>query len=207
MLELYRQLLVQQRRLSPAGRLADGDPSTARCCSTARWATDRHRRYCALTLFALGCDRHTVMEEYLLTRGMWAEVEFHARFPRLDELTARGRQNSGNHDRFMSLILLPRFSQIDDHTPASMQAGEEYQLTPQTRGNLSSRRGFLEGNPLPFSGNGASVDGLHSRSGKNVIFVHTSHFTCLAESTYNALPSAPCFKLIKACAALTSPTT
>jgi protein tyrosine/serine phosphatase len=36
---------------------------------------DRTGVGCALTLFALGCDTPTVMEEYLLTHGMLNQVE------------------------------------------------------------------------------------------------------------------------------------
>jgi hypothetical protein len=63
------------------------------------------------------------------------------------------------HESYLAAAL----SQIDERY-ASVDAWleKEYQLTPQAREALQSR--LLEGNPLPFSGCRARVDGLHSRS-------------------------------------------
>lgn len=74
MLQLYRQLPFNNpayRQL--AARLTTPfEGALLQHCAVGK---DRTGVGCALTLFAVGCDSETVMEEYLLTHGMLTQVE------------------------------------------------------------------------------------------------------------------------------------
>ena len=133
MLELYRQL---------AGWLMEPfDGALLQHCAVGK---DRTGVGCALTLFALGCDRHTVMEEYLLTQGMLTQVEDFLLASLGNELTVRGRQNLAEMMTVHESYLAAALSGIDERY-ASVDAWleKEYQLTPQAREALQAR--LLEG--------------------------------------------------------------
>ncbi len=74
MLQLYRQLPFNNAayRQLTQWLMEPFDGALLQHCAVGK---DRTGVGCALTLFALGCDSNTVMEEYLLTRGMLAQVE------------------------------------------------------------------------------------------------------------------------------------
>lgn len=143
MLELYRQLPFNNaayRQL--AGWLMEPfDGALLQHCAVGK---DRTGVGCALTLFALGCDRHTVMEEYLLTQGMLTQVEDFLLESLGNELTARGRQNLAEMMTVHESYLAAALSGIDERY-ASVDAWleKEYQLTPQAREALQAR--LLEG--------------------------------------------------------------
>jgi protein tyrosine/serine phosphatase len=59
---------------------------------------DRTGVGCALTLFAVGCDSETVMEEYLLTHGMLTQVESGCWNARHGDLTAGAPEPGGYPD-------------------------------------------------------------------------------------------------------------
>ena len=140
---LYRQLPFNNaayRQL--AGWLMEPfDGALLQHCAVGK---DRTGVGCALTLFALGCDRHTVMEEYLLTQGMLTQVEDFLLESLGNELTARGRQNLAEMMTVHESYLAAALSQIDERY-ASVDAWleKEYQLTPQAREALQAR--LLEG--------------------------------------------------------------
>lgn len=105
---------------------------------------DRTGVGCALTLFALGCDTPTVMEEYLLTHGTLNQVETGLLGLLGDQLSSRGRQNLAEiltvHESYLAAALSAiheRYASVD----AWLE--QEYQLTPDAREALRSR--FLEG--------------------------------------------------------------
>lgn len=107
MLQLYRQLPFNNpayRQL--AARLTTPfEGALLQHCAVGK---DRTGVGCALTLFAVGCDSETVMEEYLLTHGMLTQVE--ARMLELlgNDLTARGRQSPADILTVKSPISPPR---------------------------------------------------------------------------------------------------
>ncbi len=74
MLQLYRQLPFNNPAYRQSRRLADHafEGALLQHCAVGK---DRTGVGCALTLFAVGCDSETVMEEYLLTHGMLTQVE------------------------------------------------------------------------------------------------------------------------------------
>ncbi|HHG8772642.1 TPA: tyrosine-protein phosphatase [Raoultella planticola] len=143
MLQLYRQLPFN----NPAYRQLAGwltqpyDGALLQHCAVGK---DRTGVGCALTLLALGCDSHTVMEEYLLTHGMLHEVETWLLNTLGNDLTPRGRQNLAEimtvHESYLSAAL----AAINERYP-SVEAWleQEYQLTPQAREALRAR--LLEG--------------------------------------------------------------
>lgn len=143
MLELYRQLpfnnsayrQLAERLMKPF------DGALLQHCAVGK---DRTGVGCALTLLALGCDRHTVMEEYLLTQGMLTQVEDFMLDSLGDKLTARGRQNLAEIMTVHESYLAAALARIDERY-ASVDAWleQEYQLTPQAREALQSR--LLEG--------------------------------------------------------------
>lgn len=143
MLALYRQLPFNNaayRQL--AGWLMEPfDGALLQHCAVGK---DRTGVGCALTLFALGCDRHTVMEEYLLTQGMLTQVEDFMLQSLGNALTPRGRQNLAEMMTVHESYLAAALSQIDERY-ASVDAWleKEYQLTPQAREALQAR--LLEG--------------------------------------------------------------
>lgn len=143
MLELYRQLPFN----NPAYRqlvkwlMEPFDGALLQHCAVGK---DRTGIGCALTLLALGCDRHTVMEEYLLTQGMLMQVEEFMLESLGDALTARGRQTLAEIMTVHESYLTAALAQIDERY-ASIDAWleQEYQLTPSAREALQSR--LLEG--------------------------------------------------------------
>lgn len=105
---------------------------------------DRTGVGCALTLFALGCDSHTVMEEYLLTHGMLSQVEAHLCETLGAELNAQGRQNLTDIIAVRESYLAAALSAIHErYASVDLWLEQEYQLTPQAREALCSR--LLEG--------------------------------------------------------------
>ena len=157
MLALYRQLPFNNaayRQL--AGWLMEPfDGALLQHCAVGK---DRTGVGCALTLFALGCDRHTVMEEYLLTQGMLTQVEDFMLQSLGNALTPRGRQN------------LAEMMTVHESMP-----GWRKSISSRHRREKRSSRGFWRGNPLPFSGCRARVDGLHSGSQEKNVISYTSH--------------------------------
>ncbi|QUE96563.1 tyrosine-protein phosphatase [Klebsiella pasteurii] len=143
MLELYRQLPFNNaayRQL--AGWLMEPfDGALLQHCAVGK---DRTGVGCALTLFALGCDRHTVMEEYLLTQGMLTQVEDFLLESLGNELTARGRQNLAEMMTVHESYLAAALSGIDErYASVDTWLEKEYQLTLQAREALQAR--LLEG--------------------------------------------------------------
>ncbi|POT58014.1 protein-tyrosine-phosphatase [Citrobacter amalonaticus] len=139
MLELYRQLPFNNaayRQLSQ-WLTEPFDGALLQHCAVGK---DRTGIGCALTLFALGCDSDTVMEEYLLTHGMLAQTEDEILNWLGDSLSARGRKN-------LSAILAVRESYLAEALRAIHQRyhhidtwlEQEYQLTPQVRASIQSR--------------------------------------------------------------------
>ena len=105
---------------------------------------DRTGVGCALTLFALGCDSHTVMEEYLLTHGMLSQVEAHLCETLGAELNAQGRQNLTDIIAVRESYLAAALSAIHErYASVDLWLEQEYKLTPQAREALRSR--LLEG--------------------------------------------------------------
>lgn len=92
MLQLYRQLPFNNpayRQLA-AWLTTPFEGALLQHCAVGK---DRTGVGCALTLFAVGCDSETVMEEYLLTHGMLTQVEAWMLELLGNDLTAQGRQS------------------------------------------------------------------------------------------------------------------
>lgn len=143
MLALYRQLPFNNAAYRQLAEwlMAPFDGALLQHCAVGK---DRTGVGCALTLFALGCDRHTVMEEYLLTQGMLTQVEDFMLESLGNALTPRGQQNLAEimtvHESYLAAALSQideRYASIDDWLE------KEYQLTPQAREAIQSR--LLEG--------------------------------------------------------------
>jgi protein tyrosine/serine phosphatase len=139
MLELYRQLPFN----NPAYRQLAGcltqplDGALLQHCAVGK---DRTGVGCALALFALGADRNTVMEEYLLTHGMLSQVENEMLGWLGDGLSERGRQNLTAlldvRESYLSAALNEihlRYGSTDNWL------SHEYQLTPDVRRAIQSR--------------------------------------------------------------------
>jgi len=143
MLQLYRQLPFNNAayRQLAGWLMQPADGALLQHCAVGK---DRTGVGCALTLFALGCDTPTVMEEYLLTHGTLNQVESGLLGLLGDQLTPRGRQNLAEiltvHESYLAAALSAiheRYTSVDGWLE------QEYQLTPDAREALRSR--FLEG--------------------------------------------------------------
>ena len=143
MLQLYRQLPFNNpayRQLA-AWLTTPFEGALLQHCAVGK---DRTGVGCALTLFAVGCDSETVMEEYLLTHGTLNQVETGLLGLLGDQLSSRGRQNLAEiltvHESYLAAALSAiheRYASVD------AWLDQEYQLTPDAREALRSR--FLEG--------------------------------------------------------------
>ncbi|CBG89694.1 tyrosine-protein phosphatase [Citrobacter rodentium] len=138
MLELYRQLPFNNaayRQL--AGWLMEPfDGALLQHCAVGK---DRTGVGCALTLFALGCDRHTVMEEYLLT-----QVEDELLNMLGESLSAQGRQTLADILTVKESYLASALTAIHDrYGNIAAWLNEEFQLTPQACALMQER--LLEG--------------------------------------------------------------
>ncbi|MDS0887033.1 tyrosine-protein phosphatase [Raoultella ornithinolytica] len=143
MLQLYRQLPFNNAayRQLAGWLMQPADGALLQHCAVGK---DRTGVGCALTLFALGCDTPTVMEEYLITHGTLNQVETGLLGLLGDQLSSRGRQNLAEiltvHESYLAAALSAiheRYASVD----AWLE--QEYQLTPDAREALRSR--FLEG--------------------------------------------------------------
>lgn len=107
MLQLYRQLPFNNpayRQLA-AWLTTPFEGALLQHCAVGK---DRTGVGCALTLFAVGCDSETVMEEYLLTHGMLTQVEAWMLELLGNDLTAQGRQSLADILTVKSPISPPR---------------------------------------------------------------------------------------------------
>ncbi|MTH45252.1 tyrosine-protein phosphatase [Intestinirhabdus alba] len=143
MLELYRQLPFNNaayRQL--AGWLMEPfDGALLQHCAVGK---DRTGVGCALTLFALGCDSHTVMEEYLLTQGMLTQVENEIVSTLGQSLSKQGRQNLADILTVKESYLMAALSAIHDrYGSVAAWLSAEFQLTPQACALMQER--LLEG--------------------------------------------------------------
>lgn len=96
MLQLYRQLPFNNpayRQLA-AWLTTPFEGALLQHCAVGK---DRTGVGCALTLFAVGCDSETVMEEYLLTHGMLTQVEAWMLEMLGNDLTPPGTPESGGY--------------------------------------------------------------------------------------------------------------
>lgn len=143
MIELYRQLPFNNAayRQLTGWLMEPFDGALLQHCAVGK---DRTGVGCALTLLALGCDTHTVMEEYLLTHGMLTQVEDFMLESLGDGLTARGRQNLAEMMTVQESYLAAALGAINErYASVDSWLEKEYQLTPQAREALQSR--LLEG--------------------------------------------------------------
>jgi len=139
MLALYRELPFN----NPAYRqLAQWlttpfDGALLQHCAVGK---DRTGVGCALTLFALGCDSNTVMEEYLLTHGMLTKVEEEVLGWLGDSLSDRGRQSLANLLTVRESYLAAALEAIHQRYPSiNAWLEQEYQLTPAVRAAMQAR--------------------------------------------------------------------
>ncbi|HCI4546218.1 TPA: tyrosine-protein phosphatase [Klebsiella quasipneumoniae subsp. quasipneumoniae] len=129
MLQLYRQLA--------AWLTTPFDGALLQHCAVGK---DRTGVGCALTLFAVGCDSETVMEEYLLTHGMLTQVEAWMLEMLGNDLTAQGRQSLADILTVKESYLAAALSAIQQrYGNVDAWLAEEYQLTAPVRAALQAR--------------------------------------------------------------------
>ncbi|HDH0715927.1 TPA: tyrosine-protein phosphatase [Klebsiella aerogenes] len=115
----------------------DGEQFMLQHCAVGK---DRTGVGCALTLFALGCDSNTVMEEYLLTQGMLAQVEGFLLDTFGEGLNELGRKNLAAIMTVQESYLATALSSIEQrYGNVDRWLEQEYRLTPQAREALQSR--------------------------------------------------------------------
>ncbi|MDF7681325.1 tyrosine-protein phosphatase [Enterobacteriaceae bacterium ESL0689] len=137
--QLYRQLPFNNQAYHQLVRWLT-QPDEGALLQHCAVGKDRTGVGCALTLFALGCDRQTVMEDYLLTRGRLSAFENHLLEVLGDDLTAQGRQNLADIMTVHESYLAAALSAIDQRYGSINQwLEQEYQLTPTVRETLQSR--------------------------------------------------------------------
>ncbi|MDK6769159.1 tyrosine-protein phosphatase, partial [Klebsiella aerogenes] len=139
MLQLYRQLPFDNAayRQLTQWLMEPFDGALLQHCAVGK---DRTGVGCALTLFALGCDSNTVMEEYLLTQGMLAQVEGFLLDTFGEGLNEHGRKNLAAIMTVQESYLATALSSIEQrygHVDRWLE--QEYRLTPQAREALQSR--------------------------------------------------------------------
>ncbi|HDS3244784.1 TPA: tyrosine-protein phosphatase [Klebsiella aerogenes] len=139
MLQLYRQLPFDNAayRQLTQWLMEPFDGALLQHCAVGK---DRTGVGCALTLFALGCDSNTVMEEYLLTQGMLAQVEGFLLDTFGEGLNEHGRKNLAAIMTVQESYLATALSSIEQHYGhVDRWLEQEYRLTPQAREALQSR--------------------------------------------------------------------
>jgi protein tyrosine/serine phosphatase len=139
MLQLYRQLPFNNAAYRQLSQLlmTPSDGALLQHCAVGK---DRTGVGCALTLFALGCDSATVMEEYLLTHGMLVGVENELLSTLDSGLNQQGRQNLTDILAVKESYLAAALSAIQErYGSVDTWLSTEYQLTPQTRASLQER--------------------------------------------------------------------
>ena len=143
MLQLYRQLPFNNpayRQLA-AWLTTPFEGALLQHCAVGK---DRTGVGCALTLFAVGCDSETVMEEYLLTHGMLTQVEAWMLEMLGNDLTPQGRQSLADILTVKESYLAAALSAIHQrYGTVDAWLAEEYQLTAPARASLQDR--LLEG--------------------------------------------------------------
>ncbi len=139
MLQLYRQLPFNNpayRQLA-AWLTTPFEGALLQHCAVGK---DRTGVGCALTLFAVGCDSETVMEEYLLTHGMLTQVEAWMLEMLGNDLTAQGRQSLSDILTVKESYLAAALSAIQQrYGNVDAWLAEEYQLTAPARVALQAR--------------------------------------------------------------------
>ena len=129
MLQLYRQLA--------AWLTTPFEGALLQHCAVGK---DRTGVGCALTLFAVGCDSETVMEEYLLTHGMLTQVEAWMLELLGNDLTAQGRQSLADILTVKESYLAAALSAIHQrYGTVDAWLAAEYQLTAPVRAALQAR--------------------------------------------------------------------
>ncbi|QMR38500.1 tyrosine-protein phosphatase [Klebsiella aerogenes] len=139
MLQLYRQLPFDNAayRQLTQWLMEPFDGALLQHCAVGK---DRTGVGCALTLFALGCDSNTVMEEYLLTQGMLAQVEGFLLDTFGEGLNEHGRKNLAAIMTVQESYLATALSSIEQrYGNVDRWLEQEYRLTPQAREALQSR--------------------------------------------------------------------
>lgn len=139
MLELYRQLPFNNPAYKQLARLLASpfDGALLQHCAVGK---DRTGVGSALTLFTLGCDSATVMEEYLLTHGMLTHVEEEVLGFLGDGLSERARHNLSNLLTVRESYLGAALEAIHQRYPSiDVWLEQEYQLTPGVRAEIQSR--------------------------------------------------------------------
>ncbi|MFT3554801.1 tyrosine-protein phosphatase [Klebsiella pneumoniae] len=139
MLQLYRQLPFNNpayRQLA-AWLTTPFEGALLQHCAVGK---DRTGVGCALTLFAVGCDSETVMEEYLLTHGMLTQVEAWMLELLGNDLTAQGRQSLADILTVKESYLAAALSAIHQrYGTVDAWLAAEYQLTAPVRAALQAR--------------------------------------------------------------------
>ena len=146
MLQLYRQLPFNNPAM-PASRNDTGQlaawltsPFEGALLQHCAVGKDRTGVGCALTLFAVGCDSETVMEEYLLTHGMLTQVEAWMLELLGNDLTAQGRQSLADILTVKESYLAAALSAIHQrYGTVDAWLAAEYQLTAPVRAALQAR--------------------------------------------------------------------
>lgn len=139
MLQLYRELPFNNRAYHQlvSWLTQPFDGALLQHCAVGK---DRTGVGCALTLFALGCDSQTIMEEYLLTAGMLDEVENYLLSCIGGDLNAQGRQALTDIITVRESYLAAALSAIKErYAGIDKWLEQEYQLTPAVREALQAR--------------------------------------------------------------------
>ena len=138
MLQLYRQLPFNNpayRQL--AARLTTPfEGALLQHCAVGK---DRTGVGCALTLFAVGCDSETVMEEYLLTHGMLTQVEADVGAARQRPHCPRAPKPGGYSDGKESYLAAALSAIHQRYGTVDARLAAEYQLTAPVRAALQAR--------------------------------------------------------------------
>lgn len=143
MQQLYRQLPFNNAAYNQLSRwlMTPFDGAILQHCAVGK---DRTGIGCALTLFALGCDRDTVMEEYLLTRGMLENIENVMLSALGNSLSRQGKQNLTDILTVKESYLAAAFAAIDErYGSVDAWLAGEFQFTPEALVSLRER--LLEG--------------------------------------------------------------
>lgn len=139
MLELYRQLPFNNPAYRQLAQLLASplDGALLQHCAVGK---DRTGVGCALTLFTLGCDSKTVMEEYLLTHGMLTQVEEEVLGWLGDDLSDRARTTLSNLLTVRESYLAAALEAIHQRYPSvNAWLEQEYGLTPTVRSAIQAR--------------------------------------------------------------------
>lgn len=139
MLELYRQLPFNNPAYRQLAQLLAHpfDGALLQHCAVGK---DRTGVGCALTLFALGCNSNTVMEEYLLTHGMLTQVENEVTSWLGDSLSDKARKTLADLLTVRESYLASALDAIHQRYPnVNAWLEQEYQLTPAVCRTIQAR--------------------------------------------------------------------